>query len=634
MEKDMRILLPEGYELQSGSRVYVIEKFLSSGSNSVVYQAFYEDTLMPEHAHRVLIKELYPFDSRELITREDSMKLKISGEGKEFFAFHKKSFLLGNLAHLTIAQEGSERIAQNLDSFEANGTLYTVFTAKKGQVLADRIFGEDSFPTVTDAVLCVKSLLYAVQAFHNRRLLHLDISPDNIFLLDADGEGEFPTEVLLLDFNSVYSMDGDGENEGQYYLGKQGYMAPEVLLHHRGELGPWTDIYSICVVFYEMIMGEQLGQDRELDRVQGLVSPYSRLLLHEKERTAGKINEMLKKGLEVVPGMRYQSVGEMLKEVQELLDILSGAIREPVKIRQEPVPRKKGLQRLWADRRVKAVCAAAVLCLTAAGCYLAGGARYRQPEDTVIDLSAYQLEKDDSVVLTVRNTREPMKDNIMTMTAGTDSAVVVNLKDYEHPVNPAEAFEGYAFFTFYNGREDKRGWQFGDQIYSFFYTDNNELHTVLPLQDENEFQLEYVGMALQNSNKDETSVLLDITRCTLKDGEGSEYEMTDLLGTQVLFFDADNWQANLMTLMNQEYVEDFADIYGGELIVDVRACFMEPVLEVTFKSEDPDIVSVDSRGRLRGNGQGVAVVTVTARDKISGEERKTQMLVQVAAPVW
>ena len=72
---DNRERLPEGFKLYCASRVYTIEKYISSGSNSIVYQAGYEDTLMPEHVHSVLIKELYPLDFKGGITRDASMNL-------------------------------------------------------------------------------------------------------------------------------------------------------------------------------------------------------------------------------------------------------------------------------------------------------------------------------------------------------------------------------------------------------------------------------------------------------------------------------------------------------------------------------------------------------------------------------
>lgn len=84
--------------------------------------------------------------------------------------------------------------------------------------------------------------------------------------------------------------------ENQYYFGKTGYMAPEVLLHKKEEIGPWTDLYSVSVLWYEILSGETFPEDRELMNLDHLVSPYDPLLLHEKERSAAEINRILKKG--------------------------------------------------------------------------------------------------------------------------------------------------------------------------------------------------------------------------------------------------------------------------------------------------------------------------------------------------
>ena len=129
---DYRIHLPDQYKLVSGNRTYTIEKYISAGSNSIVYQAWYQDTLMPEHIHTVLVKELYPLDDQERIIRDESMALVIPEEAVSLFEYHKASFLQGNQAHLALAKKGRGHIAENLDSFEANHTLYTILTARKG----------------------------------------------------------------------------------------------------------------------------------------------------------------------------------------------------------------------------------------------------------------------------------------------------------------------------------------------------------------------------------------------------------------------------------------------------------------------------------------------------------------------
>lgn len=623
--EEYRQSLPEGFRLIGRHRIYIIDKYISAGSNSIVYQAFYQDSLMPGHRHVILIKELYPLDEMGRITRAADGSLVIDPSAEEFLRPHRESFLAGNHAHLTIAENGSGRIADNLDSFEANNTLYTVLTSRKGRVLAELLEEDITFPTVTHTVQFLKNLLLALSAFHQQKLLHLDISPDNIFVLEAE-DGKLSTDIILLDFNSVYSQNSDWQYDN-YYVGKAGYMAPETVLQRRGEFGPWSDIYSVCAVWYELLSGEKLP-DMELVYGSELISPYSRLLLHEKERTALQVNQILKKGLEIQPKKRYQEIGEIQSDLDRLLNILSGADREPIiNPRAEQDARRKKTR-----RAVTALaCLIFLLAGTGTGILLE---KMLKPEEqsmehTELDLTQFPLETDDSVVLTEKNIRHPLENNIMTMPVQSSMSVRVNLKDYSHPRDLSEVFETYGIFTIYNGEGDKRGWQFADLTYDFFYTPDNAIHMELPLQDKNEFPLEYIGVIFANYNYTETSVVLDIKDCTLVDGEGISHEITELEGSHILYFDEENWQWNLLSEQNKNYVRDFQDIYGGKLIVDAEAGYLDPLLEVTWESDNPDVATVDEKGRIYANRQGQATITVTIEDKHTGEIRKTQMLVHV-----
>ena len=633
-DMDNRIRLPEGYRISHGGRSYTISRYVSAGGNSIVYQAWYQDSLMPEKTHQVLIKELYPYDPAGRITRRENMCLEIGPGAEKLYGEHKKSYLLGNRVHLTLAPEGKGGIAENLDSFEENGTVYTVLTARKGQVLAEMLKEKRYFPSLEDTVKCIRGLLNILELFHEHRLLHLDVSPDNIFILDPREKGAFPTELLLLDFNSVYSMDDQTTYLGDYYPGKPGYMAPEAVLSRTGEMGPWTDLYSVAAVWYTLLCDGKAPEDMEISNEKELVSPYSRLLLHEKEVAAEQVNRILTRGLCIMPSDRYPSIRDMREDIQELSDILTGAVRIPVFRTPAAGNRKRPAAGIWAAGAVLLACAAFFggrLSLTTEkdGSAMSEETDAVTEENTKLDLYQFPLETDDSVVLTQQDVRYPLVDNRMDVQVQTSTAVRIMLRDYEHSRDTSEVIDTYSLFTFYTGEGDKRGWQNADLTYDFFYTEDNTLHMELPFQDPNHFNLDYVGVIFQNFNYDESELILDITRCTLVDGEGNSYEMTELLGSHLLFFDEERWQQNMITTENRKYVETFDDIRGGRLIVDARACYLDPVLEVTWTSDNPDIATVDERGRVQGLRQGTATLTATVRDKNTGEERSTQMLVNV-----
>lgn len=624
-----RMTLPAGYPLRAGERVYQIEHTISAGSNAVVYQASYRDTLMPEHTHTVLIKELYPLDPSGGIARDDSMRLTVSIESEAFFQYHKQSFVLGNQAHLTLSEDGGGRVAENLDSFEANGTLYTVLSSRKGQVLSELLAGKPAFSNLTDTALCLHNLLSALQPFHVHHLLHLDVSPDNIFVLAPDASGDVSTDVILLDFNSVYSLDRRDQPEGDYYLGKPGYLSPEVALHKENALGPWTDLYSVAAVFYEMLTGEALPPDRELLDTAHLISPYQGLLLHEKECSAALVNAILRKGLEILPENRYRDVSEMQKDVKQLLDVLNGAITDYTPLLPPPAKKK------MSTGKKLAVSAAIVAVLAVGGTVYLNSplSPLNQPvENPTLDLTQIPLERDDSIALTRINERAPLPDSIMNLDIGTSAYVRATLKDFTHLRDVSRAFQSYEIWTFYNGAGDKRGWQTGGQTYDPFYSGDNSVRMELPFVDENDFDMDYVGLTLSDWNYDDAKVLFDITQFTLTDGGGNRYELTDLVGSHILYFPdgVDTWY--LMTTQNAEFVKTFQDAYGGKLEVHAELNELDPLLEVTWESDDPEIATVDQAGNITGVSMGQAKISVTITDKNTSESRHTQMLVNVTKP--
>ena len=73
-------------------------------------------------------------------------------------------------------------------------------------------------------------------------------------------------------------------------------------------------------------------------------------------------------------------------------------------------------------------------------------------------------------------------------------------------------------------------------------------------------------------------------------------------------------------------------IQYGKLVVDGRLG-LDLILEVAWESDNPDIASVDEKGRITGNQQGRAMITATVTDKATKQVRQTQMLVNVKTAI-
>jgi len=111
-----------------------------------------------------------------------------------------------------------------------------------------------------------RALLTGVEALHARGVVHRDLKPENLFLADDGG-------VRIIDFGHAIDKQegpqrGDGDVPGD--VGTAEYMSPEQC-DGRSDLDLRTDIYSLGVLFYELLAGappfwSRAGDVREAQR--------------------------------------------------------------------------------------------------------------------------------------------------------------------------------------------------------------------------------------------------------------------------------------------------------------------------------------------------------------------------------
>lgn len=322
--QDQREALCAGAVLHLGDSDYEILERIGAGSNGIVYRARYPDRLHADCSHQVLIKELFPYTKERRIHRkENGQALVIEPDARELFDAHKDSFGLGNRAHLTHLWEAPELTGGNINSFDHNNTLYTVFTFDGGCSLEE--FLEKNPPlSLRDAVSLLINLMDAVMSFHKLQMLHLDISPDNILLLPLPPEKtEEQRRVLLIDYNCVW-MRGGGET-GFYPGVKEGYSAPELLLNHCGQVGEPTDLFSVCAVFYRLLTGHPLGE-RELEdgRLRRMRLKQADLLRQQPSTVIWKVTALLSRGLRLDPANRFRTAAELRRDLVGLRNCIDG----------------------------------------------------------------------------------------------------------------------------------------------------------------------------------------------------------------------------------------------------------------------------------------------------------------------
>ena len=314
--KDRREFLAPGRELILGGVRYEIEGVEGWGGSAVVYRASYEDGLNQGCRHNVFIKELFPYDEKGGIYRDREGRICCGEDRRQWLERCRQSFYQGNRANLELLRKAPEKVSGNVNSFEAYGTFYSVLAIHGGNNLERIVELGSAEKTLKWTALVMVKVLDALACFHENGLLHLDISPDNILLL--------PERAMLIDYNSVWDR-GTADGGFCYLSEKAGYSAPEVRLRTFSEIGPATDLYSVCAVWFFMATGRRLSEEEIVGN--GLIRCFPKTLeifKGEPESACFKFIQIMKKGLHVLARKRYGSVTELLGEVEELLLRIDG----------------------------------------------------------------------------------------------------------------------------------------------------------------------------------------------------------------------------------------------------------------------------------------------------------------------
>ena len=90
---DTRTALQKNDRLHFPGMECVIEESAGRGSNVIAYIGQYADYQNPSLSHRVLIRELFPYDPQGGITRAADGRLSIDGSAQSLYDLGRESFL-------------------------------------------------------------------------------------------------------------------------------------------------------------------------------------------------------------------------------------------------------------------------------------------------------------------------------------------------------------------------------------------------------------------------------------------------------------------------------------------------------------------------------------------------------------
>lgn len=307
---------------------YRIGKGIGHGGFGITYLAW--DT---KFDIQVAVKEYYPGGIVNRVPGTSDVIL-FAGKRKKQFEFGFTRFVE---EARNMAQFSSHRNIVNVyEYFEANHTAYIVMEYLDGIGLDHYLKQKGGKLSPEETVSMALMICSALDAIHQKGIIHRDIAPDNI-IVSKDGN------IKLIDFGAArFTLD---EERKMTVIVKPGFAPPEQYDKVNSQ-GPWTDVYALGAMLYLIVTGQK--PDESTNRViEDTVTPP-----HILEPTVPEyLSHAIMKAMALNRVLRFQNVGELEK-----------VLRQEKKVRPLEVERKwrktKRLVTIGASALV--VCFAAV----------------------------------------------------------------------------------------------------------------------------------------------------------------------------------------------------------------------------------------------------------------------------------
>ena len=228
------------HQLPAGSSLagrYMVGRVLGEGGFGITYLGW-----SMKQNKKVAIKEFYP--GKKMVVREsdgytvtplpDPQKQKRFESGRDKFFYESQ---------VLAAFDADPNIVNVEDFFKENNTSYIVMEFLEGVTFNQYLYAHGAM-SLDETLTKLAPLVNALERIHNKKLLHRDISPDNIMLTSDGG-------VKLLDFGTARAFSLEGENANTEFF-KAGY-APLEQYYKNGKQGPWTDEHALAATIYRAI---------------------------------------------------------------------------------------------------------------------------------------------------------------------------------------------------------------------------------------------------------------------------------------------------------------------------------------------------------------------------------------------
>ena len=206
------------------------------------------------------------------------------------------------------------------------GLDFIVMELLRGEDLAS-LLQRSGPPPLGKALAIVQQAARGVNVGHRMGLVHRDVKPGNIFLVEDDERGEVQ-QVRILDFGIAKAI---AEEDTQTVLTHDGraplspaFASPEQL---RGEprLTPASDVFSLGAVAFQLLTGEKPFTEADRNRISiGMDVPLPSLRARNSAVPV-EVEEIVRRALAFDPAQRFANAGAMAEALEGPLRALGGS---------------------------------------------------------------------------------------------------------------------------------------------------------------------------------------------------------------------------------------------------------------------------------------------------------------------
>lgn len=273
-----------------------------------------------QREEKVIVKEYYPSQLCSRVDGGNRIGIRAGGEQKTFYERGLTQFLkeAKDLHSVSVPF-----LIPVQDVFTENATAYMVMPYLNGKTLEAAIEEKKRF-SITETLALMMPVMDITDRLHQKGILHLNIHPGNIFLVDSG-------EVILMD-SGRYSqsfVDAPMETIGE----NSRYQAPEIRNLHE-KIDGSVDVYSICAIMYEMITGTEIEDGASRITKDTVKSPLSRRI-----KITANQDAILMNGLALHSKNRINSVEKLMKSFVSIRPVQK--VEEPAAVQKKKAPERR-----------------------------------------------------------------------------------------------------------------------------------------------------------------------------------------------------------------------------------------------------------------------------------------------------